>query len=549
MKNAKKAIPILVCVTILLLLLVSAGGQDTGSSSATAGPSTLSANDRLPSIVSYPLKNAPKITYWVGLATNLSASYPTANESPYAKGLVERTGIPVEFIHPAQGMELEQFNLLVASGKMPDIVEYNWLAAYNGGPDAAIRNQLILSLNDVMDKWAPDYKKFVTSYPNVDKMVKTDTGNYYGFPLILLDDPLLTTSGPIIRQDWLDELGLQKPETIDEWTAVLRAFKDRKGASAPLALLGGNSLSNIFYQGAIIGAYKTFYDMYMDNGIVKYGPSDPAYKDAVRLMNSWYREGLLDKSFASNVQKERDANILNGNSGVTFGYTQSSIATLNTAFKDIDPKAQLRGFKYPALKKGEIPWFGQKRFNVDTGYTAAINPKGSNIETAVKFVNYGYTQSGIYYHNFGIEGVSYKMINGFPTMEDFVLKPTSESVAVAWTRYARAETSGAPTQQSLDAAKQYLGAPELQSALADWVIQDTTAHLIPPVTVTIDESRTYNKIKSDLNAYVLEWTTKAITGAVSVDEFDTVFLRTLREIGVDQAVAIQQAALARFNKR
>ena len=45
-------------------------------------------------------------------------------------------------------------------------------------------------------------------------------------------------SGPIIRADWLEELGLEVPQTIDDWTNVLTAFKEQKGAQAPLTFSG-----------------------------------------------------------------------------------------------------------------------------------------------------------------------------------------------------------------------------------------------------------------------------------------------------------------------
>ena len=40
--------------------------------------------------------------------------------------------------HPASGQSQEQFNLIVASSELPDIMYYSWGTAYPGGPDAAI---------------------------------------------------------------------------------------------------------------------------------------------------------------------------------------------------------------------------------------------------------------------------------------------------------------------------------------------------------------------------------------------------------------------------
>ena len=59
----------------------------------------------------------------------------------------------------------------------------------------------------------------------MDKAVKTDEGNYYCFPGIYDGEYLLVYNGPVIRKDLLDKTGLERPETIDQWTEVLTYFK------------------------------------------------------------------------------------------------------------------------------------------------------------------------------------------------------------------------------------------------------------------------------------------------------------------------------------
>lgn len=46
-----------------------------------------------------------------------------------------QTGVTVEFQHPASGQEKEQFNLIVADGSLPDIMEWQWVKQYPGGPE------------------------------------------------------------------------------------------------------------------------------------------------------------------------------------------------------------------------------------------------------------------------------------------------------------------------------------------------------------------------------------------------------------------------------
>ena len=66
---------------------------------------------------------------------------------------MENTGVDITFLHPPTGGENEQFNLLVADGDLPDVMEYHW-QNYPGGPEKAISDGVIVSLNDIIDSTA-----------------------------------------------------------------------------------------------------------------------------------------------------------------------------------------------------------------------------------------------------------------------------------------------------------------------------------------------------------------------------------------------------------
>ena len=58
-------------------------------------------------------------------------------------------------------------------------------------------------------------------------MIVNDEGDIYCFPFIRGDNSLMVFQGPIVRKDWLDKLGIPMPETIDDWYAMLQAFRDK----------------------------------------------------------------------------------------------------------------------------------------------------------------------------------------------------------------------------------------------------------------------------------------------------------------------------------
>lgn len=143
-----------------------------------------------------------KLTWWVKLNANVSATYPNLGDTPWAKYVQEKTGIEIEFIHPTVGSEAEEFSIMVASGEYPDIIEYTW-TAYSGGPGAAISDGVIIDLNDVVANKAPNFAKLLADHPNIDKMVKTSNGDYYCFPFLRgTESPNLTqfSGGLILRK-------------------------------------------------------------------------------------------------------------------------------------------------------------------------------------------------------------------------------------------------------------------------------------------------------------------------------------------------------------
>lgn len=146
-----------------------------------------------------------------------------------------------------------------------------------GGPEKAINDGVIIKLNDLINQHAPNLKQFLNDNPDIAKEVKTDSGTMYVIPSIGIGK-VNTFSGPIIRKDWLDELGLSVPETLEEWTHVLWSFKEKKGATAPYTTYIDKtdpSKLNDF----IVGAFGVGRDFYLDDGEVKYGPMEPKFKE------------------------------------------------------------------------------------------------------------------------------------------------------------------------------------------------------------------------------------------------------------------------------
>ncbi|MBY9081348.1 extracellular solute-binding protein [Paenibacillus sp. HN-1] len=490
----------------------------------------------------YPLKTDKTLTYWAPYA-NTTSKAATLEDVPFYQEWQKRTGVPLKFTSPPAGQEKDSLNVLLASGDLPDMIEYDWFQ-FPGGPEKAIKDGYILKLNDVIDKYAPNLKKYLSEHPDVDKMVKTDDGSYYTFPFLRGDPKLQIYRGPIIRQDWLDELGLEKPETIDEWHTVLTAFKEKKNASAPLSI---DTITNL-YSGEFVGAFNAHRNFYQEDGKVIFGPTQPGYKEFLKTFQQWYKEGLLDKNIATTDSKALDANITTGATGATVGNSGSGIGKWTPIVQEKDPKAKLEAVSYPVLNKGETPKFSQ-RDNVYTTFSnVAITSTSKNVELAARLLDWGYSEEGHMYFNFGQEGVSYNMVNGEPVYTDLLMKnPEKLSPAQAMSLYIRGNIGG-PFVQDVRYIEQYLALPAQKEALTIWSKTDIDKYALPPITPTTDEASELAKIMNDVNTLVDEMTLKIILGTEPVDSYDS-YMDKLKTLNVDRAVEIQQNALERYNQR
>lgn len=490
----------------------------------------------------YPLSTNATLTYWMELHPNVALIAKNFGDTEFAKELQKRTGVKLKFIHPAVGQAKEAFNLMLASGELPDIVEYNWLTI-PGGPNSAINDGFIVKLNPILSKYAPNLRSFLKKNSKYDRMIKTDEGNYYVFPFFRADLSLLVTSGPMIRKDWLDELGLKVPETIDEWYTVLKTFKEKKGSSTPITVESYTQLSSM-----LSGGFNSTNSFYVDKGKVKYGGIESARKNYFATMNKWYNEGLIDKNFATASRKIVDSNIMNGKSGAAYGSGGSGIGRYLDSMKGKDTKFDLVAAPFPSAKKGVKPNFSNISQYFGGIGSAAITTKCKNVEAAARLLDYGYSEEGSMFFNFGIEGVTYKMINNYPIYTEYVMKnPEKLSNTQVMSKYMRGSNNG-PFVQDKRYIEQYYEYPQQKDALVQWQKTDYMKHMMAPVTPTSDESNQLAKIMNEISTYQDEMTVKFIMGIEPLNDFDK-YVAQIKKLGIDKAIAINQAALQRYNSR
>ena len=463
----------------------------------------------------------------------------------------KRTGVKVEFIHPAAGQDNEKFNLMVASGDLPDIMYRGW-TAQAGGPQKMLDDKVIQPLNPLVARYAPNIKAFLDQEPAIKKMVVTDDGILYSFPIVRYKQSILAPYGWQVRGDWMEQVGLTAlPETLDEWYTFLKTFKEKDPAG------NGKTVPFMLYEikhgrgpRIFLWAYGMEYGWYHADGKAKFGAYEPAFKDYLTRMAQWYKEGLIVKEFATiATNTPYDSKVANNEAAGWFGGLGDTMGRFIAAYKkDPSSKFYVRPIAAPTLKKGEKGW----NFSFDTittGQGAAISTRTKYPKEATKWLDYHYSPEGHLMMNFGVDGVSYRLENGKPVLTDEILKnPKGYSIDVALGQYTQGASGEA---QILDAVvRQYRmwSMPVQREASLLWNGDQGPKRQMPPITLTSAEASKFTSKMNDVWTLTHEATTKFIMGQKPISEYEA-FVAQLKSIGIDELIAMQQAALDRYNKR
>lgn len=539
MSSTKKIVSLLISFLLIASLVVGCGNNsDSLSNSTTEKTDSVNSDNNQTSQTEQDkdVKTDTKditLTYWVPMHSQAVKILQNYGENEVYKKLEEITGIKIEFLHPASGQATEQLNLMIASKDLPDIIES---FSYTGGLDKAIEDNIIIRLNELIEEHAPNYKSIRDSNEDIAAETITDSGNIAAFYCIQNEEepPWL---GPMIRKDYLDELGLEIPKTIADWENTLRAFKDM-GVEVPLYY----NIDDWQFtsSGAFVSAYGIGPEFYNDNGQVKYGPIEPGYKDFIALMAKWYEEGLLDQDFASRDGNNTESMILNGDIASWVGAYESFDYYENLA-KTNNPNFKLAPAPHPSLNEGETVQFRQKNY-YNKGTTAVITTACKYPEEAVKWFDFHYSEEGSMLFNWGIEGVSYEIVDGKPQFTDLMTNnPDGLSYITLAHKY---KLHMGPYLRDY---KAFVMTDTIYEAMDVWG-EAGSSQVLPMTTMTLEESKEYSSIMSDINTYVGENRIKFIMGVEPMENFDN-FVEQIRKMNIERAIEIQQSALDRYNKR
>ncbi|MCI8623908.1 MAG: extracellular solute-binding protein [Provencibacterium sp.] len=542
---------LLLCASLTAGLAGCASGPAASSSEESAAtPASSAASSAAPSQQeadpsALPLVTEPTtLTYFHYLDGKVSASMSSHDEIGCYQEMEKRTGVHIEWLHPPVGQETEQFNLMIASQDLPDMIFWNKWKNVAGGVYGMIENEIILPLNELAEKNAPDYLEVIGRNDTISRQARLDDGTIFCFMQIDSEGHRANAGGIQLREDWLEKLNLSIPNNIDEFEQVLTAFKtqDPNGNGQADELPWAGTIAELRNLTSVYGVY---YGMTVQDGKVVYGPATPAYKDYLARMSSWYAQGLIDPEYVVTDDTSKKAKVTGDLAGAYWGILSADLGTYMQAKAD-DPSFKLNGIPYLESADGSGKRYVKLR-DYCGGSGTAVTTACKDPELATRWLNYAYSEEGHMLMVFGIEGESYEMVNDFPTMTETIMhNPDGLAFAQALARYACGSMSGAFEKDQRHFEQAISAVPEQIECLHRWQEGNVSTDIfLPPITMTADESSTYASIMTEVTAYADEMHDKFIMGKEPLDNFDS-YVEAIGRLGIDQAIAAQQAAYDRY---
>lgn len=491
------------------------------------------------------------VTLTFATAENSDPNNSYTKKLPVWEELERRTGVEIAFDVTDLNQYDEVMGTRLAAGvNLPDIVRVP-----GGNPLVYASTGLLIPLTDLIYEHAPNIMNLYNNQrPDVKAMLTAPDGEIYVIDSIVDARSEVNQVGLGLRKDWLDALNLDEPDTMEDWHTVLTAFKNDdpngNGKADEIPLICKPD-PNKFSGGYTYGIYKfgTAYGLHLyvsdgwyagEDGKVVYEWTDPRMKDYLTEMNRWYTEGLLDVEFATQTTDQWTAKAIGDIAGADVSSFTMQYPQWNIRMAEALPTANWIS-TLPAAAEDGTRYL--ERENPTEGIYYGITRDCEDPVAAIKWLDtmYASEEGQILMTNFGIEGLSYEMVDGKPQLTDYILKDERGSGLAMEAlgmngRFPRVLMAEMIEQRFLQYTDEVAQARETAKYYTD---------PFPVMLSTDEETSAFASVMADINTLRDEYIMGFITGKKPLSEFDS-YVQLAEDMGLARAVAVKQAQYDRY---
>lgn len=485
------------------------------------------------------------LTYFFYMNAQNLASIPDPNNLNFFRLAEEATNVHIDYT--LFGSNDSEYSIMIASGEYCDLIDnvYN----YPGGYNQALADDFVVELSEIIPEYMPNYNALRQSNLEYYKDTMLDSGDIAVIWGLISDErgAYPTEYGPIVRKDWLDALGLELPETYDDWHEVLTAFKANYDAYM-WAPASGVTLHGLFAAGYGINGYTSSKNgdapYYLKDGKVAFGAITDEYKQFLQMFNQWYNEGLIDPDFINNTNPYAPDMGMVGSGRWGIFYCIKDLIDVYPTLA-VDESFELAPIADPVLVQGTTNTIAYPTTLIQKQNTG-ISADSENIELAARWLDFWFCEEGIMIANYGEENVDYEIgEDGEPHYTEYMTN-NPEGNALNTMLYVEARNMG--SYMNLWYKTLETSSPTLVESMEVWSVHQALNNYPSAVTMTSEEVTEHTELISDILTYVEEYTIGLMTGESSFDDWDA-YVAEVEGMGLARCLEIKQAAYERYLER
>ena len=491
------------------------------------------------------------------------------NENTLTPWIQEKTNIKINFEEIPDTEWDTKVNLLIASDELPDAFIYG---SFSAAELADYGSQgVFLALNDIIEEHGYYVKQVFDQQEALPGAYTALDGNIYTLPDINECYHCFYSMRAWINQQWLTNLGLEYPNTVDEFVNVLRAFKEQDANG------NGDPNDEIPFSGNATSWNSTIYPFLLnsflhydtsnlsvkEDGTVIFTPLQPEFKEGLQWIASLIDEGLIEKEALTQTEEQLKTKGSNLDVALLGGFT--SACWWSGVGSDNGEGSRCREYS------GLSPLEGPNGVRISPWAGTGFNMGNSVITTACedpvplfKMLDYMLSDEATLRSQIGELGVDYNEptegapgINGKPAL--YAKIPTSsstggttgdESTTAMQNVFPSNRTSDFRLGEQADyndPETKWQQEPRLYNESATYFAPYADEHMMYPgaVNLTAEESEKINFMKTQINDYVKENIVLFLAGEKSFDTDWDSFIAEFDNLKLDEYMELRQMAYTR----
>ncbi|MDR0396262.1 MAG: extracellular solute-binding protein [Oscillospiraceae bacterium] len=465
--------------------------------------------------------------------------------------LAEQTGITPEFIIYPYQVALERLSIMVSTGDYPDAIG-GWLLGDSNILVDGMVEGMYVPIEEYIDTFSPKMQE-VLSIPGVRDTMTLPDGHIYTIPYVV-GEPTVSFL-PFINAKWLETLGLDMPETVDELAEVLRAFKtgdpngNGEADEIPFSSDPNNRSFGLFAGWFGENAHSMGSSPYysMDGDQIVFRANRPAFKAMIEYFAGLYAEGLIDPEIFTQDLEMWKSKGKQDLYGVSLAYGAGD-------FFDPDESLPKSVNRYPfeplpvlkSEQSGDQPVFRRNGFGVTTFRTQlAITDKAKNPGLIVRWFDQVFQLDNSIQFNGGLMGVAMEKL------EDGSYRALDQS---AWDEATRRKNDWAnlwlqslPKYIPVDvkiAPAEGLDPDYPEKDIADAIYEPyLEPRPLPQVWMNEEDSEKMSVLQTDIRTYIDQKVAEWISGEKDINAEWDAYVAQLETMGLEELTAIKQRAV------